>query len=225
MQDAITHEKLIGALAADLKPVRPVRGVAPRAAVWLGLVVLMAGLLAQFADLPDMAARLSAAPDMWLAATGATLTAMLGAIAAFQLTLPDRKPWWALLPLPGLALWLGASGLGCLRTVIEMGMYEEIIDESKACLVFILAVSVPLSAALIILLRRGFSLRPNLSALTAGIAAAGAAVALLNFIHPHDPSVIGIAVHSVGVAIVAIANRIRGGKILARARNMREHRI
>lgn len=213
MPDAITHEKLIGALAADLKPVRPLRRVAPQAAVWLGVVVVMAGLLAQFADLPDLAARLTVAPDMWLAVTGAALTAMLGAIAAFQLALPDRKPWWALLPLPGLALWLGASGLGCLRTVVEMGMYEEIFAEARACLVIILALSVPLSIALIVMLRRGFSLRPNLTALTAGIAAAGAAVALLNFIHPHDPSVIGIAVHGVGVAIVAIANRIMGGRI------------
>ena len=213
MPDAITHEKLIGALAADLKPVRPLRRVAPQAAVWLGVVVVMAGLLAQFADLPDLAARLTVAPDMWLAVTGAALTAMLGAIAAFQLALPDRKPWWALLPLPGLALWLGASGLGCLRTVVEMGMYEEIFAEARACLVIILAVSVPLSIALIVMLRRGFSLRPNLTALTAGIAAAGAAVALLNFIHPHDPSVIGIAVHGVGVAIVAAVNRIMGGRV------------
>ncbi len=213
MPDAITHEKLIGALAADLKPVRPLRRVAPQAAVWLGVVVVMAGLLAQFADLPDLAARLTVAPDMWLAVTGAALTAMLGAIAAFQLALPDRKPWWALLPLPGLALWLGASGLGCLRTVVEMGMYEEIFAEARACLVIILALSVPLSIALIVMLRRGFSLRPNLTALTAGIAAAGAAVALLNFIHPHDPSVIGIAVHGVGVAIVAAVNRIMGGRV------------
>lgn len=213
MPIAISHEKLIGALAGDLKPVKPLRKFARQALVWFGVVAVLAGFLALLADLPDMAARLTAASDMWLAMTGAALTAILGAIAAFQLALPDRKPWWALLPLPGLALWLGASGLGCLRTVIEMGMYEEIFAEARACLVIILALSVPLSIALIVMLRRGFSLRPNLTALTAGIAAAGAAVALLNFIHPHDPSVIGIAVHGVGVAIVAIANRIMGGRI------------
>jgi len=210
--EAISHESLIGALAAGLKPVKPLRSFALQAAVWLGAVAVMAGGLALFADLPAVAARLLAAPDMWLAATGSALTAALGAIAAFQLSLPDRKPWWALLPLPGLVLWLSASGLGCLRSVAEMGVYEEIFAESRACLVFILAMSIPLSAALIVLLRRGYSLHPNLMGLMAGIAAAGASVMLLNFVHPHDPSVIGIAVHGTGIALVAAFNRLTGGR-------------
>lgn len=216
MTDALSHERLIGALAADLKPVKPLRAFVRRAAVWLGVVVAMAGILSLFADLPGVAARLTAAPDMWLSMSGAALTAILGAIAAFQLALPDRKPWWALLPLPGLALWLGASGLGCLRTVVEMGAYDHIFAESRACLVTILAVSIPLSIALIFMLRRGYSMRPNLTGFVAGIAVAGAAVSLLNLIHPHDPSVIGLAVHGAGVVIVAAANRLLGGRIFTR---------
>ncbi len=213
MPIAISHEKLIGALSAGLKPVKPVRGFVLQSVVWIGVVGVMAGILSLFADLPDVAARLAAAPDMWLAMTGAAAAAILGAIAAFQLALPDRKPWWALLPLPGLALWLSASGLGCLRVVVEMGAYDEIFAETRACLVIILALSIPLSMALIVMLRRGFSLRPNLAGLVAGVAAAGASVTLLALVHPHDPSVIGLAVHSVGVVIVAVANRIAGGRI------------
>lgn len=215
MSESATYEKLIGALTGGLKPVQPVRGLMPHAAAWLGIVLVSAGLLALFADLPAVAARLSAAPDMWLAASGAALTAIFGAIAAFQLSLPDRNPRWALLPLPGLILWLSASGLGCLRSVVEMGVYEEIFAESQACLVFILAMSIPLSAAMLVLLRRGYSLQPNLTGLVAGIAVAGASVTLLNFFHPHDPSVIGIAVHGVGVAMVVTANRIMGGRIFS----------
>jgi hypothetical protein len=213
MPDANTHEKLIGVLSTGLKPVKPVHGFVLQSVIWIGVDGVMAGILSLFADLPDVAARLMAAPDMWLAMTGAVLAAIFGAIAAFQLSLPDRKPWWALLPLPGLALWFSASGLGCLRVVVEMGMYEEIFAEARACLVIILAFSIPLSVALIVMLRRGFSLRPNLTGLVAGITVAGAAVALLSFVHPHDPSVIGIAVHGVGIAMVAIANRITGGRI------------
>lgn len=216
VSEAISHEKLIGALSAGLIPVAPLRGVVPRVARWLAVVIAGAGALALVSDLPQVAARLTAAPDMWLAMAGAGFTAVLGAIAAFQLALPDRKAWWALLPLPGLALWLAASGLGCLRVVIGMGMYEEILAETRACLVIILAVSIPLSIALVLMLRQGFSLRPNLTGLVAGFAVAGASVALLNLVHPHDPSVIGVAVHSVGVVMVAAANRMAGGRIFNR---------
>lgn len=216
MSEAVSHEKLIRALSAGLIPVAPLRGVVLRAASWLAVVIAGAAVLALFADLQHVAARLKAAPDMWLAMAGAGFTAVLGAIAAFQLALPDRKAWWGLLPLPGLALWLSASGLGCLRAVGEMGMVEEIFAESRDCLVIILAMSVPLSVALVLMLRRGFSLRPNLTGLLAGIAVAGASVALLNLIHPHDPSVIGIAVHSVGVMIAAAANWMAGGRIFNR---------
>lgn len=211
--NALAHEKLIGALAGDLKPVRPLRGFARRAGAWIGLVGGLAAFLALFVGLPGMdGGRIMAAPDIWLAMTGTMLTAVLGAIAAFQLALPDRQPWWALLPLPGLGLWLGASGWGCLRGVVEMGAYQQLLGEAKVCLMIILAVSVPLSVALILMLRRGFSLRPNLTALTAGTAAAGAAVTLLNFLHPHDPTVIGVTVHGIGIAIVVLANRIMGEK-------------
>ena len=215
MTDALSHERLIAALAADLKPVKPLRAFVRQAAVWLGVVVAMAGILSLFADLPGVAARLTMAPDMWLALSGSVLTAILGAIAAFQLALPDRNPWWALLPLPGLLLWLSASGLGCLRTVVGMGLYAHIFAESRDCLVFIVSISVPLTGLLILMLRRGYSLRPNLTGLVAGIAVAGASVALLNLVHPHDPSVVGLAVHGVGVVIVAIANWTLGGRIFS----------
>ena len=216
MPGTLSHDRLIGGLAADLQPVNPLRGFGWRAAAWLGVVAVMGGLLALIADMTTVTERLMAAPDLWLAASGSALTAILGAIAAFQLSLPDRKPLWALLPLPGLALWLGASGLGCLRNVVEMGLTEEIFAESKDCLVVILALSLPLSAALIAMLRRGYSLRPNFTGLLAGVAVAGASVALLNLVHPHDPSIISIAVHGMGIALVALANRLTGGRIFSR---------
>lgn len=216
MLDTISYDRLIGSLTADLTPVKPLRAFfALRAALWLGMVGAAAGVLALFADLPMVAVRMSHGPDMWLAMSGAALTAVLGAIAAFQLSLPDRNPRWALLPLPALVLWLGASGLGCLRSVVEMGVFEHIWGEVSHCLMFILWISVPLSLALLVMLRRGYSLWPNLTGLVAGIAVAGACVALLNLAHPHDPSVISIAVHGLGIVIVMIINRLTGGWIFA----------
>src|SRR5262245_55396622 len=113
-----SHDRLISELTADLKPVRQLPAPSLRALLWLAVVVAIALPLAYFADLHGIAVRLSAAPDMWLAVTGSTLTAVLASIAAFKLSLPDAPRGWALLPLPAALLWVGASGFGCLRAWI-----------------------------------------------------------------------------------------------------------
>jgi hypothetical protein len=87
-----------------------------RALAWLAVVGASAAGLAAVSDLGAVRDRLVAVPDMWLALAGSVLTAVLAAVAAFQLGLPDRRPAWALLPLPAAALWFAASGLGCLRS-------------------------------------------------------------------------------------------------------------
>ena len=165
-------DALIEMLAADLRPVRRLAPPSLRALGWLAAVGALAAALACFADLGALARRLATAPDMWLAVVGSTLTVVLAAVAAFQTSLPDRKPAWALLPLPGLLLWIGASGLGCLRAWIVPGMHAASPAETRGCLVFILGVSMPLSVLLVAMLRRGYPLRPNLTAATGGLAAA-----------------------------------------------------
>src|SRR5580693_2097518 len=110
------HEDIIRSLIADLKPVRRLPQPGLRALLWLALVAAIAFTLATVVDRPAVAARHAAAPDMWPSAGGSALTMVLAAIAAFQLSLPDRSPRWALLPLPAAVLWIGASGAGCLRT-------------------------------------------------------------------------------------------------------------
>ena len=92
--------------------------------------------------------RLMAAPDMWLAAMGSLLTTVFAAMAAFELSLPDRKPAWALLPLPALLLWIGASGMGCLRTWSIADADPMPLDQPAHCLIYILGMSLPLSLIL-----------------------------------------------------------------------------
>jgi hypothetical protein len=208
------HEATIHSLIADLKPVRQLPPPGRRALLWLGLVAAIAFALAAVADRPAVAARLAAAPDMWLAASGSALTMVLAAFAAFQLSLPDRSPLWALLPLPAALLWIGASGAGCLRIWLVPGTHAAVLDDSKDCLAFILALAVPLSALLLGMLRRGHALRPGLTAAVAGFASAAAAATLLVFFHPYDASATDVAVHVVTVALVIIANRALGGRVL-----------
>jgi hypothetical protein len=155
-----------------------------------------------------------AAPDMWLAAIGSLVTAVLAAVAAFQLSLPDRKPTWALLPLPAAVFWIGASGIGCLRSWFVPETHPASLEETGICLIFILSLSVPLSILLILMLRRGCPLRPNLTLVIGGLACAAAAATLLNFIHPYDATATDLTVHAFAVAIVILANAIFGGRLL-----------
>jgi hypothetical protein len=208
-------ERLIGSLASDLAPVHRLRSPGVRAFTWLAGVVATAIVLAMIADVSALGHRLSAAPDMWLSATGSTLTAILAAIAAFQLSMPDARRTWALLPLPAALLWIVASGVGCLRTWFVPGTHPADLSEARDCLIFIVGLSVPLSALLIVMLRRAFSLQPELTALVAGLASAAAAATLLNFFHPFDAAATDLAVHVFAVAIVIGANWGLSGRLLA----------
>jgi hypothetical protein len=83
-------------------------------------------------------------------------------------------------------------------------------------LIFIIGFSLPLSLVLIAMLRRGFSLRPNLTAVVGGLACASAAATLLNFVHPYDAAATDLTVHTLAVTIVVLANTIFGSRILLR---------
>ena len=212
MADA--HDRLIGALAADLQPVRPLLSPPWRALIWLALVAAVAGVLAMFANLAAMWERLTGTPDMMLAAIGSVATAAAAAFAAFELGMPDRSRAWALLPLPAFALWLGASGLGCLRAYVLPGTHVATMGETRDCLVFIVGLSVPLSTVLILMLRRACSLAPALTATMAGLASAAAAATLLNFFHPYDAAATDLIVHLVAVGLVVVALRAVGSRAL-----------
>jgi hypothetical protein len=206
-----SNDRLIGALVADLRPVRPLPPPALRTLVWLMLVAAVAVAIAMFADVTAMWRRMTAIPDMWLAVLGSVATA---AFAAFELSLPDRSRAWAFLPLPALALWVGASGFGCMRAYVLPGTHVAGIGEMRDCLLFIIGLSIPLSAALIVMLRRAYSLAPPLTAAMAGLASAAAAATLLNFFHPCDAAAADLAVHSVAVLIVVAAARQVGRRTL-----------
>lgn len=211
------HDSLIRGLASDLKPVRRLPPPILRALGWLGIVGVIALGLAAFADLHAMWDRIAGAPDLWLAVLGSAATAVLAAMAAFQLSLPDAPRAWAWLPLPGVLLWIAASGFGCLRIWVVPAAHVAPLGESRDCLAFIIALSVPLSALMLAMLRHGCPLEPGLTAAIGGLAVAAAAATLLNFFHPFDATATDLAVHVIAVALVVIADRILGGRMLAAA--------
>src|SRR6185312_1299410 len=121
-----------------------------------------------------------------VAPLGAVLTAVTAGWSAFTLAVPGRSRAWAWLPLPPALLWIGASGLGCLRNLRGLLAPDTSIatlHQSADCLVFIVSFSIPLSALMVWLLRRACPLRPLLTALLVGLASAAASASLLEICH------------------------------------------
>ena len=90
------------------------------------------------------------------------------------------------------------------------------MGEARDCFVFIVALSIPLSALLFVMLRRAYPLYLGLTAAIAGLAVAAAAATLLNFFHPFDAAATDLAVHAVAVAIVIAVSSALTGRIFGR---------
>jgi hypothetical protein len=210
------HSRLIEALAADLRPVRRLRAPWLRAAGWTAFIAIVGSAIAAVTGIEATQERLSATPDLRLAAIGSTLTAILAAWAAFATSVPSSNRRWALAPLPALALWIGASGFGCLRPWLAPETRSPAMSETGDCLLFILGISLPLSAIIFVMLSRAMPLQPSLTAGLGGLAAAAAAATLLNLVHPFDAAFLDLAVHALAVALVVAASRWLGGSYLWR---------
>lgn len=210
-----SHDRLIAGLTSELQPVHPLPPAGKRAAIWLGFVALAGLVLSFIADLPAFAQRFMASPDMWMAMLGSALTAVLAAIAAFRLSMPDASRVWALVPLPALALWVFASGMGCLRNYVLPGTHEAPMAETMECLTIIVALSLPFGLLIFAMLREAFTLLPGLNATIAGLAVAAASATLLNLFHPIDAAAVDLLVHALAVGLVIAVSWVFGLRRLA----------
>jgi hypothetical protein len=209
-----SHDLLIRRLARDLEPVR--RLVSPRRQIllWLGCLLTVAVPLALTHEPATLVERLGAVPEICLGLMSSMLTALLGAAAAFMLSRPDRPRIWALLPTPAAALWIVIGAVGCLR-------HGGITDADGAtpigtgtCFFLILGTAVPISALLMVLVRRGYPLRPELTSLLCGLAGAAAAATITNIVHPHDAGASHLALHGLLMGAIVISNCTAGYWVL-----------
>lgn len=220
MSDGSDISRLIGDLSADLKPVRRLPPPWVRALAWLGVVLIVATILVATRTLLPALGIIGNDPFMLPGAYASLATAALAAIAAFELSLPDRSDAWVLLPLPPLVVWITLNGLGCLATLAIPGT-ETTPFQFTVCLGLILAISLPLTAAMIFTLRRTRPLRPLRVAMLGGLAASAGAATLLVLIHPHDSAVLDLAAHAVAVAVIIGLNVLLGGRLLVPANKFR----
>ena len=207
MREATEH--VIERLVADAQPVRRLRPPTRRAALWLlAVAAIAAGAILVFSDLGVMADRLRD-PKLQVEMVATLLTGIAAVVASFHLSLPDRSPAWALLPLPFLAVWIASSGYACWRHWISFGPGGFELGESAHCLRFMLAISIPLGVSLLLLLRRAGPLTPVRVAAVGGLGIGGIAAFVLQFFHPFDVTFMDLAVHLGAVAVVvAVASLV-----------------
>jgi hypothetical protein len=206
-------EELIESLAAQLQPVQRMQAPLLRALGWLATVALIGLVLVlRYANPGQFMPRLQVT-RIALECAGSSLTAIAAIIAAFELSIPGRSRRWAWLPLPPLALWLGASGLGCWHN--GLGLKQLPSGESGHCFVFIAGVSVPLAVALFWMLRRAYPIAPLRVALTGTLGVAATAASLLQFFHPFDITLLDLAFHLAAVTSVVLVGTLLRRWLLA----------
>ncbi len=201
---------LIEALVADATPVRRLRPPAVRAAWWLLLAVLVLALAALHHGLrPDLALKLRQ-PVFVSGVAAAALTGVLAAIAAFIVSVPGRSQRWLLLPMPTLVVWFATIGYGCLTDWVRLGPGGISLGETASCFATLMLVGLPLSFALLIMLRHVARLYARPVAMCGSLAVAALTAAALSLLHPLDATVM-ILLWNFGVALVFLGVTSRYG--------------
>jgi hypothetical protein len=209
-------ERLIGELAASAAPVKRLKPPMWRAGAWLAAVAaVVAVAVFGFSNLHLFMER-AQNPKLVLELVGTALTGILAVIAAFYLSLPDRSPAWALLPIPPFVLWVASSGYNCYRHWIVYGPDGWGLGDSAACFRFILLASIPLGISLVLILRRAYPLTPVRVALMGGLGVAAISAFVLQFFHPFDVTFMDLGVHMVAVGLVAALTGAAEGLIARR---------
>jgi len=205
---------LIDALVQDATPVRRLRPPIVRAGLWLAFAAIVLGLFAIAHGVrPDFSDRLGQ-PLFLLGMLGALATSILAAVASFRLSLPDSSRWWIILPLPALALWVVTIGYGCLTDWVSIGPDSVRLGEAIRCFATLLMTSVPLSIAMLAMLRYTALLRPLEVSVLGGLAVAAVTAFALSLLHDLDATVMILIWNLGAAALIASLGSLFGRSML-----------
>ena len=201
----ISTPELIAVLTAHLTPVRRLRPPLVRATCWLLLAALVLVLTAIGHGIrPNLLLRLEES-TFAIGLAGSLSTGILAVIAAFFVRLPDRSRWWFLLPAPTLVIWLSSIGYECLTNWVAVGPDGMRMGEAAKCFATLVLTSLPLSLAMLAMLRFAAPLRPTNVILLGSLAVAGITATALTLFHPLDATVMILA-FNLGVALLIVGS-------------------
>jgi hypothetical protein len=178
--------------------------------------VLAALAISHYANLAAISL-LTGEPRVTLECAAALLTAIVAIVSAFYLSVPDRSDLWRFAPLPPLALWLASSGLGCLHNGVGLGPAGARLGESGGCFQFILMVSVPTAATLLLVLRRARPLLPLRVALCGALGVAALAAFVLQFFHPFEVTLVDLTMHALATGLIVLIAALTNRSVLSTA--------
>lgn len=213
-----TTDELIEQLAITARPVRRLRPPLVRCALWLGFAGLMVLMLGISRGLrPELAERFGD-PVFVLRLLAALITGVSAAVSVFLVALPDRSERWALLPVPGLFLWLSTVGYGCLTDWAVLDPDGVRLALAMSCLATLVLIGTPLSLGMFVMVRHTGPLRPVTVSLCAALAVAALTAVALTLFHRLDASLL-IIIWNLGTAGLFVGlGGLLGGKFHAQGR-------
>jgi len=200
--EIVETDDLIARLAAEVAPVRRLRPPMVRAALWLGLALVVLGAIVAYHGVrPDLADAM-AEPGAWLSQIAAVTTGIAATVAAFQLAIPGASSRWVLLPLPVALVWGAGLGVGCYADWIRNGPNGIEPGDSFECFIAILWMSALAGIPLAVMLRLGRFVRPVATAAMGGLAVATLASAALELFHRTDARIMDVVWHLAAVVLI-----------------------
>jgi hypothetical protein len=198
----MSTDEIVNHLTAGLKPVK--RTISPilGAALWLTASAAFIGAMVWHHGMRPDIGRLLDDTGYRMLFAASVATAALGALATFIVSLPDRSVRWALLPIPGLVLWLSDAGIGCYSDWARAGPDGLVLGTSFSCMGWIAAVSLPAVALLTVMIRHAAFVRPRLSLCLGMLSIAALASAGLMLFHEIDATLMIFVWHSSAALIL-----------------------
>jgi hypothetical protein len=204
-------EQLIDALTEGLQPVQPLRKPWLRAGLWSAFATLVIAVIAAVGgSRADLAHALQEATFL-VPLIGSWLTGVTAAMAAFQVSLPDRSRRWLFLPVVPILLWGTGFAVSCFTNPGDILGSLALLPES-ACLATIVVTSAGLIAVLLPMLRRVKTLRPRLTAWLGCLAVAGFADTAHLLVHTEQDSLLALTVNLVPAVVLVVLGGLAGRK-------------
>jgi len=203
-------ERLIATLARDTSPVRRLRRPWQRTAAWATAgCISLALLIAMMPARSDLALRLQD-PRFLLEQLAALLTGLTAAAAAFATSIPGhrRRVVWA--PLVSLVVWIGAVIFG----VAQDSGSDMVFHADWRCVATILLGAAVPGGAMALMIRRGASVTPRLTAAIAALAAAGLGNVGICVFHAHASNFVVLIWHCGTILLLAGLAAVAGVHLL-----------
>lgn len=207
---------LIDQLAARAGVARPLLSPMKRTVAWIAVALVLIMVMVASIGLRAHLRTALLEPAEGIGWIGSVLTGIFAAYAAFQISVPGRSPSWAWLPVLPMALWLTGIGIGCLNDFAEQGAAAFAFEtHSGECARAILLMSLPLTLAMVIMVRHAGVVRPAPTAMLAALSAAALSSAGVSLVHAGENALMVLVWHFGAVLALSLLSVALGGRVFS----------